>query len=130
MARIIGYRSAEASLIDILWYNGYLGSEEDLKPGETYLVDDLIKLLDETIKGNYEPMHGFLGADDISNYCKCPRIDEWGSEEHCIYMLLVGMFGNWGTSIRSGWLEKYKECKEFLEGTKAYMLTDYSEENN
>ena len=29
-------------------------------------------------------------------------------------MLLVGMFGNWGTSINSGWIEKTKECAEFI----------------
>lgn len=41
-------------------------------------------------------------------------IEKWHTEEHCIWMLLVGMFGNWGTSIRSGWIEHTKECAEYI----------------
>lgn len=40
---------------------------------------------------------------------------EWHTEKHAIWMLLVGMFGSWGTSIRSGWIEKPKECADFIE---------------
>ena len=39
---------------------------------------------------------------------------KWHTEEHCIWMLLVGMFGNWGTSIRCGWIEQTKECAEYI----------------
>lgn len=46
----------------------------------------------------------------------CPfDSEEWGQEQHVIWMLLVGMFGNWGTSIRGGWIDKPKECAEFIE---------------
>ena len=41
--------------------------------------------------------------------------DEWHTEHHMIWMLLVGMFGNWGTSIRSGWIDKIPECIEFID---------------
>ena len=44
-----------------------------------------------------------------------PRNIEWHSEKHTIMMLLVGMFGNWGTSIRSGWIDDKKGCIEFIE---------------
>lgn len=45
------------------------------------------------------------------------QFEEWHTEEHTIWMLLVGMFGEWGTSIRSGWIEKekIKECIEFID---------------
>jgi hypothetical protein len=45
----------------------------------------------------------------------CP-IDyrEWHTEEHTIWMLLVGMFGNWGTSIRGGWIEEKQECADYI----------------
>ena len=46
---------------------------------------------------------------------KCPAIcDKWHSEEHVIWMILVGMFGNWGTSIRGGWIEDTKAAAEFV----------------
>lgn len=38
----------------------------------------------------------------------------WGTEEHFIWMLLCGLFGDWGTSIRSGWIENTKEAAEFI----------------
>jgi hypothetical protein len=31
-----------------------------------------------------------------------------------IWMLLVGMFGDWGTSIRGGWIERHDECIAFI----------------
>ena len=48
-------------------------------------------------------------------YC-CP-IDtkEWHTDKHTIWMLLVGMFGDWGTSIRSGWIEDMRGCIEFID---------------
>lgn len=50
-----------------------------------------------------------------TDFYKCPfDIDEWHTERHVIWMLLVGMFGNWGTSIRSGWIGKTKEASEYI----------------
>lgn len=56
-------------------------------------------------------------ADEIEKaewYANPFDTSEWDSEEHCIWMILVGMFGNWGTSIRSGWIEETKECAKFI----------------
>lgn len=36
------------------------------------------------------------------------------TEENFIWMLLVGMFGNWGSSIGGGWIEKTRECAEYI----------------
>lgn len=56
------------------------------------------------------------------------------SEEHTIWMLLVGMFGDWGTSIRSGWIEDIKGCIEFIDATCKRMWEEdervMSEENS
>lgn len=66
--------------------------------------------------GHEEWLENF--ADELENttgYYKCPfDSKDWHSEEHTIYMLLVGMFGDWGTSIRGGWIEKTKECAEYI----------------
>lgn len=43
------------------------------------------------------------------------RPDEWNKEPHVLYMMLVSTFGDWGTSINSGWIDKKKECINFLE---------------
>lgn len=40
--------------------------------------------------------------------------DKWHTEEHVLWMLLVGMFGSWGTSIRSGWIEDCKGAAAFI----------------
>lgn len=50
---------------------------------------------------------------------------EWHTEKHMIWMLLVGMFGDWGTSIRSGWIEQRDACIEFIE---SIMLEEEDEE--
>ena len=45
-----------------------------------------------------------------------PDYIEWHTETHTIWMLLVGVFGDWGTSIRSGWIEDIDGCIEFIQG--------------
>ena len=46
---------------------------------------------------------------------------EWLSDRHALWMLLVGMFGNWGTSIRCGWIEDRKAAAAFIrESTQEY----------
>ncbi len=45
----------------------------------------------------------------------CPfEPHEWHTEEHTIWMLLVGTFGDWGTSIRGGWIEDLDGCIKFI----------------
>ena len=66
--------------------------------------------------GHYEWLEEFADKLEKSNdifYCPF-EVDKWHSEQHVIYMLLVGMFGNWGTSIRSGWIEETKACAEYI----------------
>jgi hypothetical protein len=41
--------------------------------------------------------------------------EEWHTEKHVIWMLLVGMFGDWGTSIRGGWIEDFDGCISFID---------------
>ena len=41
---------------------------------------------------------------------------DWNTEEHFIWMILVSKFGNWGTSINSGWIDydKTSDAAKFL----------------
>lgn len=80
-------RKRDYALSSIVWYNGH----------EEWLINLADKL--EVAKSNYP------NPIDVS---------EWHTEMHCIWMLLVGMFGDWGTSIRGGWIEKTKECAEYI----------------
>lgn len=61
-------------------------------------------------------------VEDLKNineneiYIYCPqKHGEWDTEKHMIWMFLVGMFGDWGSSIRCGWIEKIKECINYIE---------------
>lgn len=36
------------------------------------------------------------------------------TELHTIYEMLVILFGDWGTSVRSGWIEDNKGCAKFI----------------
>lgn len=77
----------EEALKNIIWYDCHYKWLENL-------ADHL-----ETEKGNFA----------------CPfSIGQWHTEEHTIWMLLVGMFGSWGTSIRGGWIEETKECAKYI----------------
>lgn len=80
------------ALRDIVWYNGH---SEWLK--------ELIKELEEKKK-----------EETYRNYPNPLPTSEWHTEKHMIWMLLVGMFGDWGTSIRGGWIEQHDECIAFI----------------
>lgn len=77
------------ALESIIWYNGHYVWLKELR-------DTL-----ETI-----PKNGILT-------CQIP-VEEWHTEHHMIWMLLVGMFGDWGTSIRGGWIDKVPQCIDFI----------------
>jgi hypothetical protein len=69
------------ALESIVWYNGHYEWLKELR-------DELVAFRDSEPK--------------FSNYCSPLNTDEWYTDKHAIWMLLVGMYGDWGTSIRSG----------------------------
>lgn len=64
-------------------------------------------------------------GDKYANYI-CPfDYAEWHTEQHTIFMILVGMFGDWGTSIRGGWIDDMEGCIEFIDVIcKEYLTRD------
>ena len=77
------------ALDSVVWYNGYWDTVKEW-------IDDL-ELLGETFgEASYRPK----------------PITSEGLE--VLWMICVLLFGNYGTSPRSGWIEKTKECREFL----------------
>ena len=57
-------------------------------------------------------------VDDLESFNKNNDFDEDGFDQRerhtVIWQMLVEMFGDCGTSHRFGWIEKRKECAEFL----------------
>jgi hypothetical protein len=87
------------ALDSVVWYNGYWDNVKEW-------IDDLEKL--SGVETFYHP--------------KSITITDGGLE--VLWMICVLLFGNYGTSPRSGWVEKTKECREFLiwltKDTKSY----------
>ena len=86
-------RGLFSALESIIWYDGH----------------------DEWLKDLRDDMERHLKNGGSYNYI-CPfDHTEWHTEQHTIFMLLVGMFGDWGTSIRGGWIEDIEGCIKFIE---------------
>lgn len=71
------------TLADIVGYQGY--------------EEDLIWLKDE-LKSHYEK-----NSEKKESFC-CPEHYKFDTQFHMYWMILVGCFGEWGTSIRTGWI--------------------------
>lgn len=110
------------ALHSVFWYDGLLDQEDDkwlefdLSNGEKFsrpkYKDDcvVLKLIDEL--RNKEPKNSYYKFSDVRELC-----EDFVSpgEFNVIWMMLVEMFGNCGTSPRTGWIEKREECAYFLQ---------------
>ena len=99
------------------WYNGLLYRVDDEgvtfenisrpKYDENCLILKLISILRET-------------EDDILTLSSLEEkynidMSTTDKELNVLWILLVEMFGDCGTSPRTGWIEKRKDCADFLE---------------
>ena len=99
------------------WYNGLLEKNSDElirfenisrpKYDKNCLILKLISILRET-------------EDDILTLSSLEEkynidMSSTDKELNVLWILLVEMFGNCGTSPRTGWIEKRKDCADFLE---------------
>lgn len=99
------------------WYNGLLEENSDELIGfenisrpkydENCLILKLISILRET-------------EDDILTLSSLEEkynidMSSTDKELNVLWILLVEMFGSCGTSPRTGWIEKRKDCADFLE---------------
>lgn len=84
-------RKTAMALSTACWYDGY----------NTFLLivaEDMKKCINEGAKRNY------MYTDTFS-----------GSAERLLWSMLVIMFGDYGTSPRSGWVDDIEGCIEFIE---------------
>lgn len=70
----------------------------------------IVRLIDEL--KNKKTRHKFYEYKDV-----CELDEGFGicKEFNVIWIMLVEMFGNCGTSPRTGWIDKREECAEFLQ---------------
>lgn len=89
--------------------------KQPVKTDKTKLYEALENVI--WYDGHYEWLKDL--RNDLENYddllYPIPEGMEWHTEQHCIWMLLVGMFGDWGTSIRTGWIEDFEGCIKFID---------------
>lgn len=118
------------ALHSIFWYQGLLETidteegcpickviyrDEDDTPlsipvySETGVISQLIQALRE--KRN-DLKHPTFNISDMEKICEDFKPSH---EFNVIWMILVEMFGNCGTSPRTGWIEKCEECADFLD---------------
>lgn len=98
------------------WYNGLLEQDGDEwvhfenvsrpKYDENCLILKLISILREN-ETEYLNLNDLRERYDIDM--------QYDEELNVLWLLLVDMFGDYGTSPRTGWIVNRKECADFLE---------------
>lgn len=60
-------------------------------------------------------------ADKLGKLGNCETLkcsdacrEEWCTDKHFLWMMLCSAFGDWGTSIRTGWIDKPEEARKFI----------------
>lgn len=78
----------------------------------------LVKFIDDLEKNANTKYQNTYTVEDIEAFNKNNDFDEDEFDQRgrhsVIWQMLVEMFGACGTSPRFGWIEKRKECAEFL----------------
>lgn len=103
------------ALRSVFWYEGLL-TEDDSGNYSTNCW--LVKFINDLERNANTKYRYTYTVDDLEAFNKNNNFDEDEfdqCERHSvIWQMLVEMFGDCGTSPRFGWIEKRKECAEFL----------------
>lgn len=103
------------ALRSIFWYEGLLTEDDS---GNYSTTCWLVKFIDDLEKNASTKYQNMYTVDDLEAFNKNNDFDEDEFDQRerhtVIWQMLVEMFGNCGTSPRTGWIEKRKECAEFL----------------
>ena len=103
------------ALKSVFWYEGLLTEDNS---GNYSTTCWLVKFIDDLEKNTNTKYQNMYTVDDLETFNKNNDFDEDEfdqRERHAvIWQMLVEMFGDCGTSPRFGWIEKRKECAEFL----------------
>ena len=103
------------ALRSVFWYEGLL-TEDDSGNYSTNCW--LVKFIDDLERNASTKYQNMYTVDDLESFNKNNDFDEDEFDQRerhtVIWQMLVEMFGDCGTSPRFGWIEKRKECAEFL----------------
>ena len=103
------------ALRSVFWYEGLL-TEDDSGNYSTNCW--LVKFIDDLERNTSTKYQNMYTVDDLESFNKNNDFDEDEFDQRerhtVIWQMLVEMFGDCGTSPRFGWIEKRKECAEFL----------------
>ena len=103
------------ALKSVFWYEGLL-TEDDSGNYSTNCW--LVKFIDDLERNANTKYQNMYTVDDLESFNKNNDFDEDEFDQRerhsVIWQMLVEMFGDCGTSPRFGWIEKRKECAEFL----------------
>lgn len=111
------------ALHSVFWYEGLLKQYEDERvefknskdnysfSRPKYRDDCFIIMFIKALR-EYKNAYEYFTFSDVEKI----SVDfQWQSRHTVIWQMLVEMFGNCGTSPRTGWIEQREECAEFLE---------------
>ena len=103
------------ALRSVFWYEGLLTEDNSGNYSTTCWLVKFIDDLEENTNTKYQNMYT---VEDLEAFNKNNDFDEDEFDQRerhtVIWQMLVEMFGDCGTSPRFGWIEKRKECAEFL----------------
>ena len=103
------------ALKSVFWYEGLLTEDNS---GNYSTTCWLVKFIDDLEKNTNTKYQNMYTVDDLEAFNKNNDFDEDEFDQRerhtVIWQMLVEMFGDCGTSPRFGWIEKRKECAEFL----------------
>lgn len=103
------------ALRSVFWYEGLLTKDNSGNYSNTCW---LVKFIDDLEKNTNTKYQNMYTVEDLEAFNKNNDFDEDDFDQRerhtVIWQMLVEMFGDCGTSPRFGWIEKRKECAEFL----------------
>lgn len=109
------------ALHSVFWYEGLLAKskEESYKDNNGMIYDEhcwLIEFIKELKSFNVNNNYSTKDLEDFNNrlFGNIYYFD-YQNRHTVIWQILVEMFGDYGTSPRYGWIQKTKECADFLQ---------------
>ena len=125
------------TLHSFFWYEGLLDQEDDEwvdfkfeADGKEYKYsrpkykeDDFIHRLIKDLRNyNHNTIKYYTRQDGDKLFDEDEYVETFNERYSMFWQMLVEMFGNCGTSPRTGWIENRDECADFLE-----MVVQYKE---
>ena len=101
---------------DVVWYNGY----------EPTVEEWLQEMSKKRPKGETVPP---LYTTENLNWIKMSKDEIFDfAQQQVLWMVLVNLFGDYGTSPRFGWIEHPRACANFLKEVLKNIDRDWEEE--